>query len=68
MGATCTCPNGSDAGDFLCNGKETSCASSLYCIDGVCSTFCKLDAGTCPTGFVCKQTPRSNLTIYCAPQ
>jgi hypothetical protein len=69
MGAACTCPSQTDAGDFLCGGKgETSCAASLYCIDGICSTFCQLDAGTCPAGYVCRQTPHSNAAIYCAPQ
>ena len=70
MGAACTCSGATDAGgDFLCSGNgQTTCASTLYCIDGTCSTFCQLDAGTCPSGFVCKQTPHSNLTIYCAPQ
>jgi hypothetical protein len=68
MGAACTCPNEPDAGDFLCSGKGlTSCASPLYCIDGVCSTFCQADASTCPSGYVCKQPPNSNETTYCAP-
>jgi hypothetical protein len=68
MGAACTCPNEPDAGDFLCGGQEyTSCASPLTCIDGVCSTFCQVDAGTCPSGYVCKQPPNSNATTYCAP-
>lgn len=69
MGAACTCPGETDAGDFLCGGKGlTNCASSLSCIDGVCTILCQLDAGTCPAGFVCKQTPHSNEAIYCAPQ
>ena len=69
MGTTCSCPGATDAGDYLCAGKMyTTCAASLYCIDGVCTTFCQLDAGTCPSGYVCKQTPHSNATIYCAPQ
>jgi hypothetical protein len=68
MGAACSC--GGDVatiGDWLCGGTYSPCESSLYCIDGICSVMCDPEAGSCPAGFACRQTPHSNLTIYCAP-
>ena len=69
QGSACTCPGETDAsGDTLCAGHMyTSCGAYLYCIDGVCTTTCNLDGGTCPSGFVCKLAPHSGL-VYCAPQ
>lgn len=66
MGASCTCPGATDAGNSLCAGKMyTTCAASLYCVDGACTELCQLEAGTCPSGYVCRQ---SSGVTYCAHQ
>jgi hypothetical protein len=73
MGAPCTC--GYDApppGDWLCSPSAGPCGFPLSCIDGICTITCSLDAGspdagTCPTGYECRQTAHSNLAVYCAP-